>query len=58
VTFAVAGADIVALTAFLQVADSVVTFFCRHASASLPPGETSEQCDVKSDRQADFIALC
>lgn len=45
-------------TTFLQAADSVVTFFCRQPSASLPPGATPEHLDMKSERHDAFIALC
>ena len=48
---AAAGACMVALTTFRQPADSLATFLCRQASASLPPGVTLRQCDMKSLRQ-------
>jgi len=48
----------VALTAVLQPDDNVATFFCRHCSASLPPGVTPEHFDMKSLRQFARIALC
>jgi hypothetical protein len=48
----------VALTAVLQAADRPATFFCRHISASLPPGVTPEHFAMKSDRQAARMALC
>ena len=35
----------------LAGAGQASTFFCRHISASLPPGVTPEQCDMKSERQ-------
>jgi hypothetical protein len=53
-----AAAGIVARTAAWQAPDSALTFFCRHISASLPPGVTPEQCDMKSERQFPRIALC
>ena len=46
------------LTTLLQFGESTETFFCKQASASFPPGETPEQCDMKSDRQAERMALC
>jgi hypothetical protein len=48
----------VLLTTLLQFGESTETFFCKQASASFPPGETPEQCDMKSDRQAERMALC
>jgi hypothetical protein len=48
----------VLLTALLQPGESTATFFCKQPSASLPPGATPEHRDMKSDRQADFIAFC
>lgn len=58
--FAWAGAadGIVALTAVLQPGERFSTFFCKQASASLPPGVTPEHFDVKSERQFDRTALC
>jgi hypothetical protein len=53
-----AGGGNVALTAVLQAADRPATFFCRQASASLPPGVTPEHFDMKSERQEDLIAFC
>jgi hypothetical protein len=55
---AAAGAGRVARTAVWQPPESASTFFCRHISASLPPGVTPEQCDMKSERQLPRIALC
>jgi hypothetical protein len=48
----------VARTAVWQPPESLSTFFCRHVSASLPPGVTPEQCDMKSERQFERSALC
>jgi hypothetical protein len=48
----------VLLTTLLQFGESAATFFCKQANAAGPPGETPEQRDMKSDRQAAFIALC
>ena len=48
----------VALTAVLQAGARLATFFCRHSSASLPPGVTPEHFDMKSDRQLARMALC
>ncbi len=48
----------VARTAVWQPGDSFATFFCRHISASLPPGWTPEQFDMKSERQLERMALC
>jgi hypothetical protein len=48
----------VALTAVLQAGARLATFFCRHISASLPPGVTPEHFDMKSDRQLARMALC
>ena len=53
-----AGGGIVALTAVLHAGDRPATFFCRHISASLPPGVMPEHFDVKSDRQLARMALC
>jgi hypothetical protein len=53
-----AGFGKVALTAVLQLGDSVATFFCRHCSASAPPGRTLEHFDMKSERQDDLMADC
>src|SRR4051812_18958018 len=47
-----------ARTAVWQPADSLATLFCRQDRASLPPGVTPEQCDWKSERQFERIALC
>src|SRR6185437_159482 len=55
---AAAGAGMVARTADWQAPDRLPTFFCRHISASLPPGVTPEQCDMKSERQLARSALC
>jgi hypothetical protein len=33
----------IALTAFWQVGERLATFFCRHASAGLPPGGIDAQ---------------
>jgi stress-induced morphogen len=55
---AAAGAGIVARTAVWQPPESVSTFFWRHISASLPPGVTPAQCDMKSERQFARSALC
>jgi len=48
----------VARTAVWQPADSFATLFWRQTKASLPPGVTPEQCDMKSERQFERIALC
>lgn len=48
----------VALTAVLQADDRLATFFCRHVSASLPPGVTPEHFAMKSARQAARMAFC
>jgi hypothetical protein len=53
-----AGAGIVTLTAVLQAGERLATFFCRQLSASLPPGVTPEHFDMKSERQAERMALC
>jgi hypothetical protein len=53
-----AGFGKVARTALWQLGDSFDTFFCRHCSASAPPGRTPEQFDMKSERQDDFSAAC
>jgi hypothetical protein len=55
---AAAGAGMVSFTTLWQAADRLATFFCRQVSASLPPGDTPEQCDMKSERQFARIALC
>lgn len=47
-----------ALTAPWQAGDSEATFFCRHCSASAPPGRTPEHFDMKSERQEDLMADC
>ncbi len=46
-----AGFGKVSRTTFWQFADKLATFFCRQTSASLPPGEMPEQCEMKSERQ-------
>jgi hypothetical protein len=48
----------VARTADWQALDRLPKFFCRHIRASLPPGVTPEQCDMKSERQLARSALC
>ena len=53
-----AGFGKVSLTTFWQFADKLATFFCRQTSASLPPGEMPEQCEMKSERQLARSALC
>src|SRR3569832_2400675 len=53
-----AGAGMVARTAVWQPPESLSTFCWRHFSAALPPGVTPEQCDMKSERQFERIALC
>jgi hypothetical protein len=53
-----AGAGMVALTTFLQAGARLATFFCRQLRASLPPGETPEHFDMKSERQLARRALC
>ena len=45
-------------TARWQAGESLATFVWRHTNASLPPGVTPEQCDMKSERQDDLSALC
>jgi stress-induced morphogen len=42
----------------LQAGARLATFFCRQAKASLPPGETPEHFDMKSERQLARRALC
>lgn len=49
---------IVTLTAVLQAADRLATFFCKQTRASLPPGVTPEHFDMKSERQEARMALC
>jgi hypothetical protein len=48
----------IALTALRQAGESFAEFFCRHCSASAPPGVTPEQFDMKSDRQDERMAFC
>lgn len=55
---AAAGGGESALTALLQPEESLAILRCRHCSASIPPGFTLEQFDMKSDRQLLRIALC
>lgn len=55
---AMAGFGVAASTAVRQAGDSLAAFFCRHCSASTPPGFTLEQFDMKSERQDDRIAAC
>ena len=57
-TGAGAGAEMVALTAVLQPGARSATFFCRHCSASLPPGVTPLHFAMKSERQLARMALC
>jgi len=45
-----------AATAVRQPGDSFTELVARHRRAALPPGWTPEQCAVKSDRQAEWIA--
>jgi hypothetical protein len=45
-----------ARTALWQPGARLDIFFCRHCSASMPPGLTLEQCAMKSERQAERIA--
>ena len=45
-----------ARTALWQPGARLDMFFCRHCSASRPPGCTLEQCAIKSERQAERIA--
>ena len=52
------GGGNVALTAALQPGDRLATFFCRQTNAPLVPGDSDEQCDMKSDRQFDRKAFC
>ena len=47
-----------ALTAVRQAGESLAEFFCRHWNASVPPGVTPEQFDMKSDRHELRIAFC
>jgi len=56
-----AGADLPppnAPIAVWQAEDSDELCCCRHVSAALPPGDTPEHCAMKSERQADLMALC
>ncbi len=52
------GGGNVALTAALQPGDRLATFFCRQTNAPLVPGDSDEQCDMKSDRQFERKAFC
>lgn len=53
-----AGGGSVALTTVLQAGLRLATFFCRQVRASLPPGDTPEHFDMKSERQLARMALC
>src|SRR5262249_21975721 len=44
-------------TALRQAGESVALCCCRQVSASMPPGVTPEHCAMKSERQADLMAL-
>jgi hypothetical protein len=52
-----AGPPLTATTAVLQAGESDAALLCRHCNASAPPGCTPEQCDMKSERHADPMAL-
>ena len=57
----VAGADLPppsAASADWQAEESDELCCCRQVSAALPPGCTPEHCAMKSERQADLMALC
>jgi hypothetical protein len=50
-------AAVAALTALRHDPDSLLSFRCRHCSASTPPGVTLEQLAMKSERHDERIAL-
>lgn len=47
----------ITLTPLRQAPESLASLRCRHCRASLPPGVTPEQFEMKSERQAERMAL-